>query len=89
MEKKWGDNYSDGLSICEEYGMKGECGIKCPLFKKGQCEIQEDTCSTIEKQLKVLEEIKQEHFIMEQIIVENGLWETLLNDDRFIEYLKS
>ena len=34
-----------------------------------------------------IENLKTENKIMKRIIVENGLWETLLNDDEFIEYL--
>ena len=33
-------------------------------------------------------EITREHSIMKRIIVENGLWETLLNDDEFNKYLR-
>lgn len=36
-----------------------------------------------------LKEFKEEHKIMKQILIENGLWERLLNDDRFINYLRS
>lgn len=36
-----------------------------------------------------LQEIKKEHSIMKQFIYENGLWEKFLNDDRFIEHLRS
>ena len=36
-----------------------------------------------------LKEFKEEHKIMKQIIIENGLWERLLNDDRFLKYLRS
>ena len=35
-----------------------------------------------------LKENKKEHEIMKKILIENGLWETLLNDDRFLEYLR-
>ena len=38
--------------------------------------------------IEQLEEFKKEHLIMKQILIENGLWEKLLNDDRFINYLK-
>lgn len=33
-------------------------------------------------------EIKKEHKIMKRILVEHNLWETLLNDDEFIKYLR-
>lgn len=36
-----------------------------------------------------LEEIRKEHNIMKQFIYENGLWERFLNDDRFLEHLRS
>ena len=36
-----------------------------------------------------LQEIKKEHSIMKEFIYENGLWEKFLNDDRFIEHLRS
>ena len=35
-----------------------------------------------------LKEYKIEHKIMKQILIENNLWERLLNDDRFIEHLR-
>lgn len=38
--------------------------------------------------LDKLEEFKTEHKIMKRILVENNLWETLLNDDEFIEYIE-
>ena len=42
-----------------------------------------------EKSQQELQEIKKEHSIMKQFIYENGLWEKFLNDDRFIEHLRS
>ena len=38
--------------------------------------------------LNNLEELKVEHKIMKRILVENNLWETLLNDSEFIEHLE-
>lgn len=35
-----------------------------------------------------LKEFKKEHEIMKKILIEKSLWETLLNDDRFLEYLR-
>lgn len=35
-----------------------------------------------------LKEFKKEHDIMKKILIEKGLWETLLNDDRFLEHLR-
>lgn len=40
---------------------------------------------TLEKEIR---ELKKEHGIMKRIIVDNGLWETLLNDDEFVNYLE-
>lgn len=34
-----------------------------------------------------VENLKKEHAIMRRIIKDNGLWETLLNDDEFVAYL--
>lgn len=42
----------------------------------------------IERLNKELEEFKEEHKIMKQILIENNLWEKLLNDDRFLEHLR-
>ncbi len=36
-----------------------------------------------------LQEIRKEHSIMKQFIYENGLWEKFLNDNRFLEHLRS
>ena len=41
----------------------------------------------IENVLKELKDYKTEHKIMKKILVEHNLWETLINDDEFIEYL--
>ena len=38
--------------------------------------------------LSELEEFKKEHKIMKRILHENGLWETLLNDDEFVKHLR-
>lgn len=38
--------------------------------------------------LSELEEFKKEHKIMKRILDENGLWETFLNDDEFLKYLR-
>lgn len=45
------------------------------------------TKSELFEYLSDLEDMKTEHKIMKRILVENGLWETLLNDSEFIEYL--
>ena len=38
---------------------------------------------------KEWQDIIEEHKIMKQLIIENGLWERLLNDDRFLKHLRS
>lgn len=38
--------------------------------------------------LNNLEQMKSEHKIMKRILVENNLWENVLNDDEFIDYLE-
>ena len=38
--------------------------------------------------LNDLEQFKVEHKIIKRILVENNLWETLLNDSKFIEHLE-
>ena len=56
-------------------------------------ECTEQDIVEFENQLKLkeqeLQDIKKEHSIMKQFIYENGLWEKFLNDDRFIEHLRS
>ena len=42
----------------------------------------------LQKENAQLKEFKKEHEIMKKILIEKGLWETLLNDDRFLEYLR-
>ena len=42
----------------------------------------------IERLNNELKEFKEEHKIMKQILIENNLWEILLNDDRFLEHLR-
>lgn len=36
-----------------------------------------------------LQELIIEHSIMKQFIYDNGLWDKFLNDNRFLEYLRS
>lgn len=50
-------------------------------------QVDNSTKSKLFDYLNSLEEFKTEHKIMKRILVENGLWETLLNDDEFIEHL--
>ena len=40
------------------------------------------------KKVVELEEFRKEHKIMARIIHDHGLWETFLNDDEFLEYLR-
>lgn len=30
------------LNTCEVYGLSGNCGEQCPLFKNGECEVLEE-----------------------------------------------
>lgn len=41
-----------------------------------------------QREIEDFENIKNEHRIMKRIIQENGIWETLLNDNEFSKYLK-
>lgn len=52
------------------------------------CKALDYSQKEIERLNNELEEFKEEHKIMKQILIENNLWETLLNDDRFLEYLR-
>ena len=38
--------------------------------------------------VRELVELRKEHKIMARIIHDHGLWETFLNDDEFLEYLR-
>ena len=51
-------------------------------------QVDNDTKTKLFKHLDTLERKSQEHRIMKRILIENNLWETLLNDDEFIEYLE-
>ena len=42
----------------------------------------------LQQENALLKEFKKEHDIMKKILIEQGLWETLLNDDRFLEHLR-
>jgi hypothetical protein len=48
----------------------------------------EQIIDTLQQENARLKEFKKEHEIMKKILIEKGLWETLLNDDRFLEYLR-
>lgn len=47
-----------------------------------------DVIKILQQENARLKEFKKEHEIMKKILIEKGLWETLLNDDRFLEYLR-
>lgn len=51
-------------------------------------QVDNNTKTKLFKYLTNLEELKTEHKIMKRILVKNNLWETLLNDDEFIEHLE-
>ena len=51
-------------------------------------QVDNSTKTKLFEYLNNLEEFKKEHKIMKRILVKNGLWEKLLNDDEFIEYLE-
>lgn len=51
-------------------------------------QVDNNTKTKLFEYLNSLEEFKKEHKIMKRILVENNLWETLLNDDEFIEHLE-
>lgn len=54
-----------GMSTCENYGLSGNCGINCPLFKNGTCEVYQDVVervinnlqSKIDKAIEYLDEV--------------------------------
>ena len=51
-------------------------------------QVDNNTKTKLFNYLNSLEEFKTEHKIMKRILVENNLWEKLLNDDEFIEHLE-
>lgn len=51
-------------------------------------EVENKTKTKLFKYLDTLEQKAKEHKIMKRILVENGLYETLLDDDEFVEYLE-
>lgn len=53
-------------------------------FKNNMCEHRCPMKSHYEEELEIF---KTEHKIMKRILVKHNLWETLLNDDEFIEHL--
>jgi len=61
------------------------------IFEIKKLGLDEEKAQAIENlinRVKELEEFKAEHKIMKRLLVENNLWERLLNDDEFIEYLE-
>ena len=67
--------FKKGTSLCNAYS--------CPIFQNCLLEIKQ-----LQQENARLKEFKKEHEIMKKILIEKGLWETLLNDDRFLEYLR-
>lgn len=59
--------------------------LHCGENKPGYCE---DCYQALIAENARLQEFKTEHKIMKKILIEHGLWETLLNDDDFIDHLK-
>lgn len=51
-------------------------------------QVDNNTKTKLFDYLNSLEEFKAEHKIMKRLLVENNLWERLLNDDEFIEHLE-
>ena len=37
------------MSTCETYGISGNCGEKCPLFKNKTCEVYNEVLQRIEE----------------------------------------
>ena len=66
--------------------------IKYNELKQENEELKE-LCDKYEEEhnttFKEWQDIIEEHKIMKQLIIENGLWERLLNDDRFLKHLRS
>ena len=50
--------------------------------------VENDTKTKLFDYLNNLEQMKVEHKIMKRILIENNLYERLLNDDEFIDYLE-
>ena len=89
--KKMREYLKEPNEICNHYGKWG-------ILNKEQRDLitrllneMDGADNYIKKILKEnarLKEFKKEHEIMKKILIEKGLWETLLNDDRFLEYLR-
>ena len=47
-------------------------------------EIIEGYIEHLQTRIKELERFKYEHKIMKEILIENGLWEKMLNDNQFL-----
>lgn len=45
-------------------------------------------CLDIYNKLDTLIEISKEHKILKQFIIDNGMWEKLLNDEKFLEWMR-
>lgn len=45
-------------------------------------------CLNIYNKLDTLIEISKEHKILKQFIIDNGMWEKLLNDEKFLDWME-
>lgn len=45
-------------------------------------------CLDIYNKLDTLIEISKEHKILKQFIIDNGMWEKLLNDEKFLDWME-
>ena len=73
-----------GKGRCRENSMEENMIRRAILAMQTSNEVKTKLFEYLDK----LEEFKTEHKIMKRILVENNLWETLLNDDEFIEHLE-
>lgn len=68
-------------------------GIKDVYVLQCICTELKELCNKYEEEhntkFKEWQDIIEEHKIMKQLIIENDLWERLLNDDRFLKHLRS
>lgn len=71
------------LKQCDDFHNRCDC-----LLEHSEITYLLEYIQQKENIINELEEFKEEHKIMKQILIENNLWETLLNDDRFLEHLR-
>lgn len=73
-----------GMTICENYGLSGNCGSKCPLFKNKKCEVYEDVLERINNQLQSnwnsLREYLKNREEVKYYITEYRRYEQFIND---------